>query len=142
MNPANASALRTSRISCPWILSRSSGSRVASGGAPFAGARGYIVDTVTHTQPNPTQKDPRQQSAPIDSENGKWGERTKQRNGETEAKQKLRTSAGNIVVEVPGVLRVLEIRTVWWHVTVNIQPVNAPEPGVSLCDPKKRLGEK
>lgn len=49
---------------------------------------------------------------------------------------------GNIVVEVPGVLRVLEIRTVWWRVTVNIQPVNAPEPGVSLCDPKKRLGEK
>ena len=41
MNPANASALRTSKISCPWTLSRSSGSRVASAGAPLAGASGY-----------------------------------------------------------------------------------------------------
>jgi len=43
VNPANASALRTSRISCPWTLSRSSGSRVASGGAPLAGASGYTI---------------------------------------------------------------------------------------------------
>ena len=41
VNPANASALRTSSISCPWTLSRSSGSRVASAGAPLAGASGY-----------------------------------------------------------------------------------------------------
>jgi hypothetical protein len=46
VNPANASALRTSRISCPWTLSRNRGSRVASGGAPFAGASGCTNDRI------------------------------------------------------------------------------------------------
>jgi hypothetical protein len=40
VKPAKAKALRTSKISAPCTLSRSIGSRVASAGAPFAGARG------------------------------------------------------------------------------------------------------
>ena len=50
VNPANASALRTSRISFPCTLSLSNGSRVASAGAPFAGARGYVRKAhISHT---------------------------------------------------------------------------------------------
>src|SRR6266851_6962066 len=43
VRPANASALRTSRISCQLTLSHNSGSWVASAGAPFAGASGYTI---------------------------------------------------------------------------------------------------
>lgn len=56
VNPANARAFRTSRISCPCSLSRSNGSRVASAAAPFAGARGctatsqfYVVKNLLGT---------------------------------------------------------------------------------------------